>query len=187
MKFGPRWTALILIMLGFLALSPGEVLANGDDHGSSLIRLDGVAAGPFVLRVITAPTPVRTGAGTVEVRLQDAAGKAVPDASIIIQAANLDTGAQLREIAGPATAGAAGDYIAHFVFPDTGNWQIKIAVESSLGAGQVDFLMRVAAPPRLDFFYAIGMPLLGLAAIAYVFYRLWRSGRLSAPGNTELG
>ena len=66
-----------LICFAQLAL-PVQAYAEGPGTGGRAIRLENEPAGPYLLRVVTSPTPPRTGSLFVEVRVIDGATEKLP-------------------------------------------------------------------------------------------------------------
>jgi hypothetical protein len=123
-------------------------------HPSSLLRADGGAvrlrqrAGGYQVAVFTMPTPFRAGLVDVSVLVQDAAtGECVPKARVTVRLTALGTGEVLEQ---PATMEAATNRLFHaavFHLPESGWWDVQVAVYGPHGPAVVRFGVEADEPP----------------------------------------
>jgi hypothetical protein len=168
-----RFGAGTLILLIVILLPTSSVLSAGPGEGGRRVRLDNEPAGPYLLRVVTSPTPPRVENLYVEVRVLDKSNQQIlTDVQVTILASPFDhQGETLLEAASHAIAPIPTEYAAHLVVPTAGTWQITVVVEGSLGKGEAGFLERVTNPPTLGVYIVVGAPIAGLALLSLVF--LW--------------
>lgn len=161
-------------LLAFM-VKPG--LASGPGEGGRRVRLNNEPAGPYLLRVVTSPTPPQVENLYVEVRVTDpATGRTVTDADVVVHAAPAeDGGSKLRVEAVHDIAPIPTEFAAHLPVDMTGLWEITVTVEGQQGQGSASFLLTISSPPRLSWLVAIGAPIGGLAALIVVFLWLQRN------------
>jgi hypothetical protein len=125
-------------------------------HPSSLARADGGVvrlrqrAGGYQIAAFTSPTPFRAGPADVSVLVQDAAtGECVPEARVTVSLKAPRAG---RTMEFPATTEAATNRLFHaavFELPESGWWDVEIAVEGLHGPARLRFGIEAAGPaPR---------------------------------------
>ncbi len=125
-------------------------------HLSSLARADGGAvrlrqrAGGYQIAVFTSPTPFRAGPVDVSVLVQDAAtGECMPEARVTVCMKAHGAG---RTIQRPATTEAATNRLFHaavFVLPESGRWDVEVAIEAPHGPALLRFEVDADGPaPR---------------------------------------
>jgi hypothetical protein len=155
-------------------VKPGQ--ASGPGEGGRRVRLNDEPAGPYLLRVVTSPTPPQIENLYVEVRVTDpATGKTVTDADVVVHAAPTEIdGSELRVEAVHDIAPIPMEYAAHLPVDKTGLWEITVGVDGQQGQGAASFLLTVSSPPRLSWLVAVGAPIGGLAALIVVFLWLQR-------------
>ena len=155
-----------------LALPAGVAWA----HGGGVPRLSNAEAGPYWVSVWTEPDPLRVGEAHITVAVSEPtpasgasyreAGPPILDATVQVRFEPL--GRAGKTLAAPATrAGAANKlfYEADLQLPETGRWQVTIAVEGPAGAGSVGFEAQVAPPTAFSWTWIGGLGLVGLAAV----------------------
>jgi hypothetical protein len=137
-----------------------------------LLRADGGAvrlrerAGGYQITVFTSPTPFRAGPVDVSVLVQDAAtGDCVPEARVSLCLRMPGAG---RVLEYPATTEAATNKLlraAEFRLPESGWWDVAVAVEGPHGPALVRFGVQANDPlPRwLDLWPWFGWPALVVA------------------------
>jgi hypothetical protein len=160
-----------------MVLSPSQAFASGPGEGGRRVRLDDEAAGPYLVRVVTSPTPPRVENLYVEVRvLESNSSQVIVDAQVTILAApEGEPTPTLREVATHDIAPIPTEYAAHLVIPEAGLWRITIQVESDMGMAEVEFLARVSKPSSIGVIFAVGAPVVGIAILALIFLRLQRA------------
>lgn len=121
-------------MLGALALL---LLAHDADADGGLMRVS-ETAGPYVITVFTAPTPLRVGSADVSVLVQSAADRTtVLDAAVEVRARSENTGSARQS---RATRGAATNkllYASAIELPAAGPWTVEVHVRGGHGSAAV--------------------------------------------------
>jgi hypothetical protein len=133
--------------------------------------------GPYLLRVVTSPTPPRVEALYVEVRVLEAASQR-PVTDVEVQARAEPTEGQAQAIVSEATHDIAPiptEYAAHLPVTEPGVWQVTVTVEAEGEPVEVSFLTRVGGSTALGSALAIGLPVAGLLLLIGVFLYLQRS------------
>ena len=141
-------------------------------HPSSLARADGGAvrlrqrAGGYQIAVFTSPTPFRAGPVDVSVLVQDAStGECMPEAQVTVCLKAPGAG---RALECPATTAAATNRLFHaavFELPESGRWDVEVAVEGPHGRALLRFGIEADGPaPRwLEFWPWFTWPALVVA------------------------
>jgi len=168
---------LLLILAALLGYSDAQ--ASGPGVGGRRVRLDNEPAGPYLIRVVTSPTPPLINNFNIEVKVVLAeTGQEVLDAHVVITAEPVDIEAtSLEEIATHEFAPLPTEYAAHLKIPVVGLWEIKVQVEHEPGGGEVSFYQQISKPSNLGGLISIGAPLGGLILLALVFYWLQRNSQ----------
>jgi len=165
-----------------LLLAVARAEAGGPGTGGRRVRLEDEPAGPYVVRVVTSPTPPRVESLYLEIRVADAgSGALVTDASVQARAVYLD--GEAPAIEAQATHDIAPnpvEYGAHLPVSKAGRWEISVAIDGEAGSGEVRFEERISRPTSLSTILVIGLPLGGLAALVGVFLGLQRQQRRRA-------
>lgn len=177
-------SAAAICLLALLA-KPG--MASGPGEGGRRVRLNDEPAGPFLLRVVTSPTPPQVQNLYVEVRVTDAAtGRTVTDADVVVHASPGEEGeGELQVEAVHDIAPIPTEYAAHLPVAKTGLWEVTVEVRGQQGQGRASFLLTISSPPSLSWLVAIGAPVGGLAALIVVFLWLQRnSAREESQGTS---
>ncbi|MGA9533141.1 MAG: hypothetical protein WBR18_10540 [Anaerolineales bacterium] len=172
-----RWllgTALTIVF-GLLMAGPGA--AEGPGTGGRRVMLDSADAGPYLLRVVTSPTPPRIENLYLEIRVIDASsGQVVTDADVSARATFTD--GEATPVGGVATHGIAPiptEYAVHLPVERAGVWRIEVTVDGVQGTGGIEFLVGVGGSTTLGTALAIGLPVAGLALLVAVFLWLQRN------------
>lgn len=162
-----------------MSLSPSQAFASGPGEGGRRVRLDDEVVGPYLVRVVTSPTPPRVENLYVEVRIQDArSSQVILDAQVtILTSPEGEPTPTLREVATHDIAPIPTEYAAHLVIPEAGLWKITIQIDSNLGPAEVDFLARVSEPSSIGVIFAVGAPIVGIVILAMIFLRLQRASQ----------
>jgi hypothetical protein len=150
--------------------------------------LDDHAAGPYLLRVVTSPTPARVENLYIEVRVLDASDREAITDALVTAIAEYQEGDSpvLREIATHDIAPIPDEYAAHLKVPDTGVWKVTVSVESEGEPAEADFLIRVAGNTAIGTIIAIGLPVAGLGLLILVFLLLQRNENEPEEGDENL-
>lgn len=162
----------IVIVLALLLSAP----AIGDG-GSVQLRQ---AAGPLLVTVFTAPTPLRAGPADVSVLVQTRDGnEPVLDADVLIalEMPHRD-GAAIRVAATRQQATNKLLYVAPITLPAAGSWDLRITVRRGQQVADVAAALVVAAPlPRLLAYW----PYLAFPPVAVLVFALhqWLRSRSS--------
>lgn len=176
----------ILILLLAIAALTQPVDASGPGTGGRRVQLDNYAAGPYLLRAVTSPTPPRQGDFNVEVRVTNAdTGAVITGATVTIRIEPVNhEGTPLEELGTHAYAPLPEEYAAHVPPDTTGLWLVTIKVETELGVGEASFYQQVTAPSSLGGALSVGLPFAGLLLLVLFFFYMQRSNR---PAESESG
>lgn len=179
--------AVRLIIFGLTLSIPSPVSGGGPGTGGRQIRLEDEPAGPYLLRVITSPTPPRVENLYLEVRVTEAAtGRDVTDASVWTSASYVDGQASPLEVeAVHAIAPIPTEYASHLPVPRSGVWKITITVDGSPGRGEASLLIQILESSSISGFVAVGLPLVGLAALGLIFIFLQRNYAKVSPQSID--
>jgi hypothetical protein len=174
-----RWAVIAALGLAALLLAVAGAEAGGPGTGGRRVRLEDEPAGPYVVRVVTSPTPPRVESLYLEIRVEDAAsGSLVTDATVQARAAYLDGEApSIEALATHDIAPNPVEYGVHLPVSKAGRWEISVAIDGEAGSGEVRFEERISRPTSLSTILVIGLPLGGLAALVGVFLGLQRQQR----------
>jgi hypothetical protein len=138
--------------------------------------LDDEPVGPYLLRVVTSPTPPRVENLYLEVRVIDAVDrKILTNLNVTVSAFSTEGEAiSVDAVATHDIAPIPDEYAAHVLIPRAGVWNIVVHIEGPLGAAEVSFLERVSSPSSLGPIISIGAPFGGLAILIFFFLRMQR-------------
>jgi hypothetical protein len=168
-------TAMIWLLF---ACAPTPASDDGHLHAGRAIRLQDQPAGPYLLRVVTSPTPPLVGSLFLEVRVALAETQEIlTDVEVITEA--LPTEANdpaIEAIASHEMAPNPVDYAAHLPVTSAGVWEVRVRVNGKAGAGEVSFLQRVSTPATLGTALSLALPLVGIGGLVLVFLLLQRRG-----------
>jgi hypothetical protein len=160
-----RWSIGLLLVSSFI-LHPSSFSSVRADGGT--VRFS-ARQGDYRITVFTEPTPFRAGLVDVSVLVQDAkTGQPVPQVQIAVRAA--PRGRSSDSVVQPATSEAATNKLfraAVFEIPESGWWEVEVAVEGEHGPARVGFEVEAteAAPRWLALW-----PWLGWPAVAIVLF-----------------
>ncbi|OGO70654.1 MAG: hypothetical protein A2Z37_00725 [Chloroflexi bacterium RBG_19FT_COMBO_62_14] len=174
--------ALVMLFLILALAVPSPVFGEGPGTGGRQIRLEDEPAGPYLLRVVSSPTPPRVESLYLEVRVTEAAsGREVTDASVWTRADYEDGQAPSIEVeAVHAIAPIPTEYASHLPVSRSGTWSITITVDGPQGQGEASLLIQILEPTSISAFISVGLPVAGLAALAVIFYLLQRRYALTS-------
>jgi hypothetical protein len=169
---------VVLILITFIALIlPSQLAyAEGPGTGGRRIRLDEEPAGPYVVRVVTSPTPPKVENLYLEIRVLNAESRDIlTDLTVTISASSTEgEDSTIEVIATHDNAPIPDEYAAHLLIPRAGVWSIAIQIDGPLGTGEVSFLERISSPSSLGPIISIGAPFAGLAILIFIFLRMQR-------------
>ena len=137
-------------------------------------------SGPFLVTVLTAPTPLRAGLIDVSVLVQDGDSRApLLDAALAVTLRPVDASAPSREA--PATHAAATNklfYAALLDVPTAGRWTIDVSIAAGTRATSVSCVVDVAPPlaPAARYWPYLILP---FAAIALYALHQWLRGAVN--------
>ncbi len=175
MKTNKIITLFFLVLITF-CIPNQQAFADGPGTGGRRIRLDEEPAGPYLLRVVTSPTPPRVENLYVEVRVTEVESRRIlSDLSVTVTAFSTD--GEVIKVVAIATHDIApipDQYAAHVLIPRAGVWNIVVHVYGPLGAGEVSFLERVSSPSSLGPIISLAAPFGGLAILIFIFLRMQR-------------
>ena len=182
-----KMVVLTLIAIISLILAPQPAYADGPGTGGRRIRLDEEPAGPYVVRVVTSPTPPKVENLYLEIRVLDAESRDIlTDLSVMISASSTEgEDSTIDAIATHDIAPIPDEYAAHLIIPRAGVWSINIQIDGPLGYGEVSFLERISSPSSLGPIISIGAPFAGLAILIFVFIRMQRDSMDKTQGSEE--
>lgn len=171
-----KMVVLSLITFIILLLPSQPAYADGPGTGGRRIRLDEEPAGPYVVRVVTSPTPPKVDNLYLEIRVLDAESRDIlTDLSVTISASSTEgEDSTIDAIATHDIAPIPDEYAAHLIIPRAGVWSIAIQIDGPLGSGEVSFLERISSPSSLGPIISIGAPFGGLAILIFIFLRMQR-------------
>lgn len=168
--------ATLLVLAALLLLVVAQAEAGGPGTGGRRVRLEDEPAGPYLVRVVTSPTPPRVEMLYLEIRVEEAAsGALVQDATVLVRADYLDGAAPSVE--GQATHAIAPnpvEYGVHLPVSEAGRWEISVQIEGGAGSGEIRFEERISRSTSLSTILVIGLPIGGLTALIAVFLGLQR-------------
>lgn len=148
--------------------------ASGPGEGGRRVRLENEPAGPYLIRVVTSPTPPTVENFNIEVKvLRQETGGELLDAEVLVMAQPEGfSAASISEIATHEFAPLPTEYAAHLAIPEAGLWLVTVQVQTDLGFGEVSFYQQISNPPRLGALISIGAPVGGLLILGMVFFWL---------------
>jgi hypothetical protein len=169
-----RRVALLALLIAVAAPTPA--MAEGPGSGGRAIRLEDEPAGPYLLRVVTSPTPPRVGSLFLEVRVTAA------ETEEILTDVEVSTMAIPTESSEPAIQAIGThdfapnpvEYAAHLPVTSAGVWEIRVHVRGDLGEGEVSFLQRVSSQAILGTALSLALPAAGIGGLILVFLVLQR-------------
>ncbi|MDX1600578.1 MAG: hypothetical protein R3191_03580 [Anaerolineales bacterium] len=174
-------TALMILLL--VPHSPAE--AEGPGTGGRRVMLQDEEAGPYLLRVVTSPTPPRVENLYLEIRVEDRqTGETLTDLDVYTQAephqgdAETVSAQAVHDIAPIPT-----EYAAHLPVTEAGVWRVTVQVDGPQGPAEVSFLTRVSGSTAVGTVVAVGLPIAGLALLIGVFVWLQRSSEENGADN----
>ena len=134
---------------------------------SGLVRLSETAE-PWLITVMTDPTPIREGLADISILIQDStSGEAILDASVMLELKNAQTGLSVSTKATREQADNRLLYAAKFVVPTAGEWTVETHVQYGQAAQVIDWSFNAAPPlPPL----AVIWPWLLPAALSLAVY-----------------
>lgn len=169
---------VVLSLITFIILiRPSQLAyAEGPGTGGRRIRLDEEPTGPYVVRVVTSPTPPKVENLYLEIRVLNAESRDIlTDLSVTISASSTEgEDSTIDTIATHDIAPIPDEYAAHLIIPRAGVWSITIQIDGPLGIGEVSFLERISSPSSLGPIISIGAPFAGLAILIFIFLRMQR-------------
>jgi hypothetical protein len=126
-------------------------------------------AGPFVVTVFSAPTPLRAGPVDLSVLVQEPGGAAVLDAEvrlILERRGERPTPIELAATRAQATNKLL--YAAPFELPAAGTWQVEVTVARGADRATVAFAVDAAPPlpPWRAYWPYFALPAVGAALLA---------------------
>lgn len=154
-------------------------MASGPGTGGRRVRLDDQPAGPYLLRVVTSPTPPQVDNLYVEIRVSSAeTGEILEDVNVSVQARHQSRSQpSIDVVATHDIAPIPNEYAAHLPVDVTGIWSITVFVDGDPGYGEATFDERVNSPSILPTLITIGAPVGGLAILIGIFIWLQRNSQ----------
>lgn len=142
-----------------------------------ILGVDGTA-GPYRLSLVTNPSVVPVGKAKLLIRVTDAQGAPVRDATIktLARMPGMKMG-EREEVAMPA--GEPGLYTAPAVFAMSGRYEVTVSISSPMGSGQANLPLSTGQPSASQngFNGSLVLLLCGLAGIAYILWRMRVTGQ----------
>jgi hypothetical protein len=151
-----------------LVLAAG--LAAMAARGDGLHLVISQPAGPFVISIFTAPTPLRPGPAEISVLIQEKDGRrAVPDADVQVALRAAD--GPRTERTGTATRGAVANkmiYGTRIDLPASGRWTLTASVRAGERSATVSSALEVAPAlaPLVAFWGFVALPFVAIAVFA---------------------
>ena len=140
-------TALRRVATGaaLVAALTTPLLANG-----GTVRVSRAPAGPYLVSVMSSPTPLRTGEVDISVLVQDSAYDVVPGTRVVVEAVPVDTaGETIRHAATRQQATNKFFVAAKFDVAAPGEWEFRVHIGEDEG-GTVRFQATIGEPTLLD-------------------------------------
>lgn len=135
---GPLAGLLVLLITA-------PLLANG-----GTVRISREPVGPYLVSVLSSPTPLRTGTVDISVLVQDSAQEVVPGVPVLVQAHPIGIDAQpIRHGATRQQATNKFFLAAKFDVATPGEWEFRVLVGEGEG-GTVRFRATLTNPTLLD-------------------------------------
>jgi hypothetical protein len=178
-----RLTTGLFVAVLLAAVLARLAYAGGPGTGGRRVRFSDAPAGPYLLRIVTSPTPARTPDLYVEVRVTDPATQEVlTEPGVVVSASPLDVSAPtLQVLASHDIAPIPNEYAAHLAIETPGSWRILVHVEGDPGVGELSFDDRISRPTSVAAIVAVGAPVVGLLALVAVF--VWLQRKSQAAGS----
>lgn len=175
-------TIWLALLLGLLLVKPAA--AEGPGTGGRRVMLDEEPAGPYLLRVVTSPTPPRVENLYVEIRVTDAeSGEIITDAEVWARAEPTEgQAAPVESKASHDIAPIPSEYAAHLPVSSTGVWRVSVTIDGEQGPAEASFLTRISGSTAVGSIVAVGLPIVGLLLLAAVFFWLQRNEEQQDPG-----
>jgi hypothetical protein len=177
-----RCAAGLALLVVALVCQPAT--ADGPGTGGRTIRLEDEPAGPYLLRVVTSPTPPRVGSLFLEIRVLEADSRAVLT-DVLVDAAAVPTEGSEPAIEARATHDFAPnpvEYAVHLPVTSAGVWEIQVQVSGDPGSGQASFLQRISSSATLGVGLSLALPVAGIAGLLLAFALLQRRGQAVSDG-----
>jgi hypothetical protein len=170
-------SVLCAIVVGLILSFPSVAYAEGPGTGGRQIRLEDEPAGPYLLRVVSSPTPPRVENLYIEVRVTEAAsGRDVTDATVWTRARYVDGDAPPVEVeAVHAIAPIPTEYASHLPVSRSGAWEITITIDGEPGHGEASLVIQILEPSSISVLVSVGLPVAGLAVLGFLFFMLQRN------------
>ncbi|HSH46586.1 MAG TPA: hypothetical protein VK966_12150, partial [Longimicrobiales bacterium] len=160
-----RVAAFLAAPLVLLVLVAPPLLANG-----GTVRISRAPVGPYLVSVLSSPTPLRTGEVDISIMVQDSA-ESVAYPGVHVEARPV--GFEADEVRLQATRGQATNLLfqaAKFDVPAAGEWEFGIRIEGY--EERVSFRASVTEPTILDRpLLLAALVLLPLALMGWLFTR----------------
>ena len=143
-------TARLATSAALLIAITTPLLANG-----GTVRISREPAGPYLVSVMSSPTPLRTGELDISVLVQDSTEEVVPGVPVRVEAVPLTGGGEsIRHAATRQQATNKFFLAAKFDVEAPGEWEFRVRVGEP-EAGTVAFRATVSEPSLLDRPYLI--------------------------------
>jgi hypothetical protein len=167
---------VVLLALALAVAAPIPAMAEGPGTGGRAIRLENEPAGPYLLRVVTSPTPPRVGSLFLEVRVLSARSEEIlTDVEVTTTAIPTEVDEPAIEAIGTHDfAPNPVEYAAHLPVTSAGVWEVRVHVRGELGEGEVSFLQRVSSQATLGAALSLALPAAGIGGLILVFLLLQR-------------
>lgn len=178
-----RLTALLTLLLA--VAMPLRAAAEGPGTGGRAIRMEDEPAGPYLLRVVTSPTPPRVGSLFLEIRVAAATGEVLTEVEVLTTA-NPTEGSEppLEVVATHDFAPNPVEYAAHLPVTAAGVWEIGVQVSGELGIGETSFLQRVSSSAALGAGLSLALPVVAIAGLLLAFMLLQRKDDQAHEGES---
>lgn len=158
----------LFLATSFLLTITAPLLANG-----GTVRISREPVGPYLVSVLSSPTPLRTGEVDISVLVQDSAQEAAPGVRVMVEAIPLDA-TTAAPITHPATRQQATNKFflaAKFEVETPGEWEFRVHIGEGEG-GTVRFRATLTEPTLLDRPYLLaGLVLLPLLLAGWLLGR----------------
>jgi hypothetical protein len=160
--------------------------AEGPGTGGRKIKLDQEPVGPYLVRVVTSPTPPRVENFYLAIRVIDPATQGILTDATVKTWAMLDD-VIVEAIATHDIAPIPDEFAAHLPIPYSGVWEISISIDGPLGEGEVSFLERISKPSSIAPILSVGVPIFGMIILGFVFLRLQRMAKEEEASQNKAG
>ncbi len=174
-----RILKILITLVLITSVSSTAVYAEGPGTGGRRVKMDQEAAGPYLVRVVTSPTPPKVDNYYLEIRVMDAeSGEIIRDMDVLVKAIPVEGQWEpLEAVATHDIAPIPGEYAAHLLIPTAGVWEVQVLIDGELGAAQVSFLERITTPSALGPILSVGAPFAGLVILIVAFLWLQRKSQ----------